>query len=225
MKRVTLILLCCLCVHLVCAQKDGKKMFIGFQTGISAPLSYNPYGISKYKIGLPSFSYSASIENRFTLNYKIQFSLQYSISYFNMMQKNLQKNIMAIEAKNAEESRKAKEFSSGISLNTLYRVKNDLSIVGGVGINKPFSFTDKNVCRKNVFSAECQPGNSNKFVPVLNPFFMIGIENSCKIFNKNVTYSIQYNIGFTPYRTAPAQKIPGESQYMHGVNIGLKYKY
>lgn len=225
MKRVTLLLLCCLFVHFVSAQRGGKRVFIGFQTGVNAPLNDKHFGISQYKIGLPSFSYAASIENRFTLNYTIQFSLQYSISYFNLMRKDLQKNITEIEAKNAEESKRAKEFSSGISLNTLYRVKNDLQIVGGIGVAKPFSFTDKNVCRKNSVQADCRPSNNNKFIPVLNPFFMIGIENSCKIFNKNLTYTIQYNIGFAPYRTSPVQSLSRENQYMHGVNIGLKYKY
>ena len=102
-----------------------------------------------------------------------------------------------------------------------------MNLVGGVGVAQPISFMDKSTCRKNNIKAECGTGYTNKFVPTLNPFFMIGIENSCKIFHKNLIYSIQYNIGFVPYSTMPVQKnnTQGESQYMHGVNIGLKYKY
>lgn len=224
MKKVTLVLLYFLSVHLIYAQKSNTKTFIGFQTGVIAPVMYNSYAISKYKIGLPSFSYSASIENRFTLNYKLNFSLQYSISFFNIMQKNLEKNISESAARIADENKKANEVTSNINFNTIYRINKDLGVVGGVGIAKPFDFMDKNSCRKNSLKTDCNPQGNNKFIPTLNPFFIIGIENSCTIFRKNLIYSIQYNIGFVPYRTLPMQK-SNESPYMHGVNIGLKYKY
>jgi hypothetical protein len=225
MKKVTLILLYILSVHFVYAQKGSKSTYIGFQAGVQAPVSSSNYGFSKYKIGLRSFSYAASIENRFTLNYRIKFSMQYSITYFNMLAKNLEKNVLESQAKATEENKKNNAFSTNISFNTLYRIKNDLHVTAGAGVSKPIQFMDKSVCRKNSLQAECGGTQSNKFIPTLNPFFIIGIENSCRIFNKNLVYSIQYNIGFAPYRTLPLQKASAESQYTHGVNIGLKYKY
>ncbi|MCC7029721.1 MAG: hypothetical protein IT257_05390 [Chitinophagaceae bacterium] len=225
MKKVLVILLYILSVHVVYAQKSSRNMYIGFQAGVLAPVSYSSNGFSKYKVGLPSFSYAASIENRFTLNYRIRFSVQYSITYFDMMAKNLERNMQESQAKAAEESKRAHSFSNNISFNSLYRIKNDFSLTAGVGVAKPIQFMDKSVCRKNVIQSGCMPPQNNKFVPNLNPFFMVGIENTCRIFNKNLIYSIQYNIGFAPYRTLPVQKSAAESQYTHGVNIGLKYKY
>lgn len=228
MKKITLLLLYFFFAQLVLAQKGQTRTMIGFQTGIVAPFTINNYSIPKYKIGLPSFSYSASIEKRFTLNYKLSFSLQYSLSYFYLMQKNLEKAMIKNESKLNPEKENINHFASNMSFNTIYKVKNDFGIVGGVGVSKPMNFMDKSVCRKDNFynNPECRM-NNNKYIPALNPFLIIGIENSCTIFRKNLIYSIQYNIGFLPYRNMPLQNntSPAETQYMHGVNIGLKYKY
>lgn len=228
MKKAALILLCCFFANMISAQKSKKNTYIGFQAGVMAPFTYNNYSISKYKIGLPSFSYTASIENRFTINYKLHFSLQYSLSFFSHMQKKLEDNIIKNESQSKPENTPKSEFNSGINLNTMYNIKNNVNVYGGIGVTKPINLMDKNIGKnKEVCRAPSTNCNSNKFIPVLNPFFVIGIENSCNIFRRNLIYSIQYNIGFMPYRNLPLQKNApqAEKQYMQGVNIGVKYQY
>lgn len=219
MKNYTLILLCLLLGSATFAQKGKNNTFIGFQTGVVAPLSFGDYSVSKYKIGLPSFSYSASIENRFTINNKLNFSLQYSLTYFNIMQKNQEYGCF-----NTPSNGQNDEFAASINLNTIYKFKRDAGIIGGVCISNPINQTNAG---ENTTYSETPVAASTKKTPVFNPFFIIGLENSTKLFHKSLIYSLQYNIGFMPYRNLPLQKNSNASanQYMQGVNIGLKYKY
>lgn len=227
MKKRIILLLLFFSVNEIHAQKNNVKTYVGFQTGIVAPIQRANYSIPKYKIGLPSFSYAASIENRFTLNYKLNFSLQYSISYFNVMRRNLENNIVESSARIAENNKRAQEFATNINLNAVYSVKKDICVIGGLGLTRPLNFMDKNTDKKNVNFCNNSCEKSNKYSPALSPFFMIGIENSCTLFRRNLIYSVQYNIGFLPSKALPIQESTPSStnQYMHGVNIGLKYKY
>ena len=228
MKKVPLLLLYFFSTLFASAQKSKIATYIGFQAGVVAPIQNNHYAIATYKMGLPSFSYAASIENRFTINYKLNFSLQYSISYFNIVQKNLEKHIADFEAKQQIENDKKSKLNANFSLNSIYKINKCVGIIGGIGLARPLNLMDHETVNKKL-KYTTSPANkyTDKFIPTLNPFFIIGIENSCTVFRKNLIYSIQYNIGFMPNRSLPIQDnhTNGENKYMHGVNIGLKYKY
>ena len=228
MKKLLFILLYFFSVCTMTAKKNQMSTLIGFHVGSTAPINPRNYGIPKYKMGLPVFSYATSIENRLTINYKLNFSLQYSLTYFHTVQRNIQQK-MAADAEILDlEKKKVNQVSTGISFNSNYLVSKNFGLVAGFWVSKPLQFSNfssdtKKIKMLDFPSKQCP----EKFSATLSPFLMIGIENSCNLFRKNLIYSIQYNLGFMPNRYLPirVQSTQPESQYSHGIQIGLKYKY
>lgn len=219
MKTIFYILLFCSISTISLAQKNNCNAIIGFQTGISAPFSTHDFSLPKFKIGLPSFSYAASIEKRFTIKNKLNFSLQYSITFFKILQQNLNVN----RIKNEQDKLTQHEITNSISLNNIYKLKDNFNFVSGIGMSTPLQFQTMNE-NKNY---ENITQKNKKFSPILNPFFMVGIENKCTIFRKSLILSLQYNIGFMPYRNQPMinNASNNENQYIQSISIGLKYMY
>ena len=227
MKKLLLFLFMFFAVVSVTAKKNQMSTLVGFHIGKVASMNPRNYSIPKYKLGLPVFSYATSIENRFTINYKLNFSLQYSLTYFHNVQQNLHRKMPSSEERLDLNKGTESQISTGISFNSNYKVGKKFGVVAGLGLAKPFRFDNLNLDSKKIKLQDYPSNCSNKFTPVLSPFLIIGIENNCNIFRKNLIYSIQYNLGFMPGRNLPmsVQSPQNESEYSHGIQIGLKYKY
>lgn len=191
------------------AQKKSSTL-IGFQVGNSNIKMTKSF--LNYKIGLPSFSYSSSVEKRLTLNNNLSFSLQYSINYFSFNKRMLNTTLI-----------NQKEVSNSINVNTNFKVIKKTSLLAGVGVNK--SLYTKNIASLKIEGITNQI-NENKFTLTdfnkFNPYFIIGIENGIQLLNKNLYYSLQYNFGFNSLKSEIKSN---ETNNNTGFRIGLKYKH
>jgi hypothetical protein len=146
----------------------------------------------------------------------LKFSLQYSLAYFNFNLQSLSNTI----AKQA----KIKEFSAGLGVNAIYQFRKDACVITGFNLNKPIY-----TCFKTSSPSELPNGqqvstqkdfdlqNINSWSPTVS----IGIEKQIKLFNKDIRYSLQYNLGSMPYI---AQFDLQSARYIQGISFGLKYK-
>ncbi len=215
MKYFLLFLLTCVMAVGLYAQSKKGVTLVGVQTGINSPLTLSNSSIKNIKIGLPSFSYSASVERRFSIHNKLNFSLRYSMNFVK------QNRIKAQETTNYL-NRTSPSIGSSLDIHTIYQVTQRTSLSAGIGMNNAL---------KNFIDKSDKPNSklkSNTFgLNDLNPSLILGIENSTKLFNKNLYYSLQYNFGFSPsirnLRTEFNETTP--SNYTQGLYFGLKYKY
>jgi len=214
MKNILPFLLCfCISCHINAQQKKSETL-LGVQMSI-APLAPMKTKIPTFKLGVQSFSYSTSLENRLSLRKKLNFSLQYSLNY------------TRIRAINSNAS--SNLFSTNVSAAGIYNLKQDVQVVVGGGVQKPLSLSTMPAAR-TIPSALIQHKSNGKYslkqLNNLNPYFIIGLENSTKLFNKNLIYSLQYNFGFTPSKYKVIEESTTETERNQGsVQIGLKYKY
>jgi hypothetical protein len=202
-------------------QAKGKNnaTFVGFNKTMIMPIQHGKSSIQTIKLGLPSFSYSTSLEQRFSLNNKLKFSLQYSLTYFNL-------NIPPSEKSNTPF--KMRDFSAGVGANAIYQFRKDACVITGFTINKPVyscfktstpteSPNQKIMIEQKRFELQ----NSNNW----NPYFTVGFEKQFTLFKRDMRYSIQYNFGFMPYRNQYFQQNPSQKEtYIQGISIGVKYK-
>jgi len=214
MKNFLLLLIACCMAAGLYAQSKKTSTIVGFQTGLVAPIYFSNASIKNIKLGLPTFSYAASIEKRFSIHNKLNFSFQYSLNY-------TKQNKIKQEETNYYLKNKG-TISTGISINTIYEAGKRTSLIAGLGMSKAVSdyFSEKQASNSVVKS---KTFTVNDF----NPSLILGIENNTKIFNKNLYYSLQYNIGFYPFsKNIRAEN--GENNgpcCTQGLQFGIKYKY
>lgn len=207
---VCLLLICLSCnVH---AQKKSSSTLIGFQVGAVNSKLNSSSTFPKYKIGLPSFSYSSSIEKRLKIQNKLSFSLQYSVNYFSFNKRMLNSTLV-----------NKKEISNSIGLNSNFNIAKKTVLSAGIGLNKPIFTQNKYAVKsesdyKNITENKFTIQDFNNF----NPYFLIGIENGIQLLNKNLFYSLQYNFGFNSLKS---ETISTEKNSSNEFRIGLKYKY
>lgn len=198
------------------AKNNSMKTYVSASSSMFSP--YKP--IPSYKLGMRSFSYTSGLEHRFKLNNKLNFSLQYSLTYFNL-------NLEAISKKLA--SFNSKEISTGISTNLSYQIRKDACVITGFSLNKPvFSCFKTDAPSENPNARIINTNKRFEFqnINTWNPYFTIGFEKQFNLFKKNLTYSLQYNFGFMPYRNQffidQNSNLP--KTYMQGITLGVKYK-
>ncbi len=219
MRKIFTLLLLSLASCQLNAQQSNSSLLIGSQVGISrlAPMKTR---IPTFKLGVQSFSYSTSLENRLSIRKKLNFSLQYSLNYTHF------RSVPSLSAKTPSKN----VLSTSVSASSVYQIKSDLCVVTGVGIQKPFCLKPNSSQQKEILntllSKKADTRYSIKNLHQITPYFIIGFENSTKLFNKNLIYSLQYNVGFMPskYRVIEEGSTENESN-QGGVQIGLKYKY
>ena len=214
MKYFLLLLVACCMAAGLYAQSKKSCTLVGVQSGIVSPIYFSKASIKNIKLGLPTFSYAASIERRFSIHNKLNFSFQYSLNY-------TKQNQLKIEETNYYLKNKG-SISTGISMNTIYDAGKRTSLYAGVGMSKAVSeyFSQKqaavNLIKNKTFS-----------VKDFNPSLILGIENNTKLFNKNLYYSLQYNIGFYPFsknvRTENGEN--SSPSCTQGLHVGIRYKY
>jgi hypothetical protein len=212
MKKWIVYLIFILVSGIANAQKKGSTTLIGFQVGMDNSKFNARPNFSKYKIGLPSFSYATSIEQRLKIRNKLSFSLQYSVNYFSFSKRMLNSTILH-----------KKEITNSIGINSNFQLAQKTFITTGLGVEKSFFVQNKSSIKADQSSLNT---TENKFTIKdfnhFNPYFLIGIENGIQLLNKNLYYSLQYNLGFN------SLKSPNNSNETNSSNefrIGLKYKY
>ena len=219
MQKLTILLLMCV---LACqAEAKGKKYetFISFQKSALFNVGFNPKTPICKSLGIPSFSYSSSLEQRFSLHTNLKFSLQYSLTYFNMNMQQLQQTI----ARNL----KTNELTAGVGVQAIYQFRKDACVVTGFTMNKPvyscFKADVPNEAGK--WSSLSQQKFSLQDSRSWNPMFNIGFEKQFTLFNRDMRYSIQYNFGYSTSRNPYLYSYPAQrGSYLHGISIGVKYK-
>ena len=212
MKKIWIVLLIGIAFPSM-AQHKKKNTLIGFQIGVQNPPSLpSSISIPTFKLGIPSFSYAASIENRFTIRNQLSFSLQYALNYYQLNQQLLplrfKQQYIAISTDAV--------VSMGVS-------KKSSVLIGG-GISQPVYTKTANfqTAELGVYKSESTFSIANLYY--LQTHMIIGIENRTKLFNKNLYYSLQYNFGFMPLRYRLASPAPHQGM-QQGVSIGLKFMY
>ena len=55
------------------AQSQKSHVIVGFQSGVVSPIYLSNLSLKKIKLGLPTFSYAASVEKRFSIHNKLLF--------------------------------------------------------------------------------------------------------------------------------------------------------
>jgi hypothetical protein len=213
-KIIHFLLLFCISCNLQ-AKDNAMNTFIGFNQSYHTQY-FGSKSHPSVKLGFNSFSFSSGLEHRFSINNKLKFSLQYSLAYFNFNLQSL-KNTIAKQAK-------IKEFSAGLGVNAIYQFRKDACVITGFNLNKPIY-----TCFKTSSPSELPNGqqvstqkdfdlqNINSWSPTVS----IGIEKQIKLFNKDIRYSLQYNLGSMPYI---AQFDLQSARYIQGISFGLKYK-
>lgn len=217
MRKLKIIAIVCLFASLANAKGKRIETFFGFNATSYVNVGFNSSQPSTKKLGFNSFSYSSSLEQRFSVHNKLKFSLQYSLTYFNMNMQQLQQTI----AKHA----KTKELSTGMGVQAIYQFRKDACVVTGFTLNKPVY---------TCFKAELPSESSPAFTSISqqrfslqdsrswNPTFNVGFEKQFNLFNRPMRYTLQYQLGYmsrNPYMPSYASPT-----YMHGVSFGLKYK-
>ncbi len=218
MKNFLLLLLVSAIAGGLFAQNKKRSTLIGFQVGTVIPVYTNTTSSTSLNIGLPAFSYAASIEKRFSLHTKLNFSFEYSLHYYKLNQ---------IKAKETTDFLKMNSgnLSSGIKLNSLYQLNKRNSVVLGVGVDK--SWTNASLNPKSTETTLGTHKNKMFDISQFKPSLLIGIEKSTKLLNSHLYYTLQYNIGFFPFKTSMSAVSDAAvaPSYLQGIHIGLKYRY
>jgi hypothetical protein len=212
MKKWIVYLIFILVSGIANAQTKRVSTLIGFHVGIDNSKLNVHSNFSKYKIGLPSFSYATSIEQRLKIRNKLSFSLQYSVNYFSFSKRMLNSTILH-----------KKEIINSIGVNSNFQLAQKTFITIGLGVEKSFFAQNKYAIKADHSSLNT---TENKFTikdfNKFNPYFLIGIENGIQLLNKNLYYSLQYNLGFNSLKSP---KSSNETNSSNEFRIGLKYKY
>jgi hypothetical protein len=219
MKKLIYTLVFCSLAFVAEAKKRQTETWVGFSHTMYAPFKPSVSGLPPVRMGLPSFSYASSVEQRFSLHHKLTFSLQYALAYFNLNMNQLQETL----AKNAH----VKEVSAGVGMNAIYQFRKEACVITGFTLNKPVYSCFRGDVKSEV------PGQTTTLtqqrfdirdIRSWNPSFHIGFEKQFSLFNRNLRYSLQYQIGFIPGRELPYGAGQLQRGYMQGITLGLKYK-
>lgn len=201
------------------AKSKNKDIFLNINQTSFVNFGFHQPNLQKSKIGLPSFSYASSLEQRFTLKNKLKFSLQYSLVYFHLNMNKLQQTIA--------QNTKVKELSAGVGIQAILQFRKDACVVTGFNLNKPIYSCFKTnlpseVPNKSISST--QQRFSVQDLNSWNPMFNIGFEKKFNLFNRNLHYTFQYQFGYRFNKYNPNLVSKDHSNYLHGISVGLKYK-
>lgn len=215
MKNVLFIFTLSLLAFAAHAKLKKQHVVASFQLKVNSISYASPSeGRSNLKLGLPTFSYQAGLEHKFSIHKKLNFSLQYAMHYSMLNQ--MRANEINYYIKN-----KDKALGLNLQFNANRKVGKQNSVKAGLGVNQSilqpeFEFQNKEVSQQKI-----------KTIPAsgFNPYLMIGIERNMKWFNKQLYYSIEYNLGFFPLTQKMQVFAPsGYNLFNQGLVIGLKYK-
>ncbi|MCC6447805.1 MAG: hypothetical protein IT215_03885 [Chitinophagaceae bacterium] len=200
--------------------KYSLHSYLCFNSFYYSPLAQNNSSIPTYKLGFQRFSSQASIEHKLSVHRHLTFSLQYSLTFFSILQQKLQH--YAKEETHNQTVASAPPISSFAQTNIELNLKHKTSIISGGGV-----FRTSPISKVNLMNESPSIDKRMNFQPAnYYPYFMVGIEKNCTIFNREMVYSLQYHIGFMPFTCSPLEKGPvAERSYFQGLSIGIKYKY
>jgi hypothetical protein len=201
------------------AQSRKMQRSFGFQTQIMVPIKQN---LPRITLGIPSFSYGASLERRFTLHNKLKFSYNYSLNYFRFQTpKNEVPTLTKMKLPQSE-------LSAGIGVNAIYQFRKQSCILTGFTMNKPvytcFKVNTLNEDPTQPVFRQTERKFTLQDLNRWNATFMIGIERSMQLFKKELAYSLQYHFGFRP-EDQFNEKVGNPLMFQHGIQIGIKYNY
>ncbi len=200
--------------------KYSLHSYLCFNSFYYSPLSQPHSTIPTYKLGFQRFSSQASIEHKLSVHRHLTFSLQYSLAFFSILQQKLQHYAKA--ETNNQSIASAPPISSFAQTNIELNLKHKTSIISGGGVlrTNPTS-------KLSLMSESPTISKGMNFQPAnYYPYFMVGVEKNCNVFNREMVYSLQYHIGFMPLNCTPLEKGPlAERSYLQGLSIGIKYKY
>ncbi len=167
MRKIITLLLLSLASCQLNAQQKVSSLLIGTQVGLT-PLAPMKTRIPTFKLGVQSFSYSTSLENRLTIRKKLNFSLQYSLNYTHFRQS------PSLSAKSTSKN----VLSTSVSASSAYEIKSALCVVTGVGIQKPFCLKPNSSQQKEILntllSKKVDARYSMKNLNQISPYFIFG---------------------------------------------------
>lgn len=219
MKKIffSILFLCVACTTQ--ARRKPVETLIGFNQTIYSPFKPTLSRPGPSRLGLPSFSYASSIEQRFSLHHKLSFSLQYALAYFQLNMDQLQKTL----AKTA----RVNEVSAGVGMNAIYQFRKEACVITGFNLNKPVYSCFRTDLKSEVPGQQV-PSNQRQFefsdIRSWNASLHVGFEKQFTLFNRNLRYSLQYQLGIFPGRELPYGAGHLNRSYQQGISIGLKYK-
>jgi hypothetical protein len=201
------------------AQSRKMQRSFGFQTQIMVPIKQN---LPRITLGIPSFSYGASLERRFTLHNKLKFSYNYSLNYLRFQTPKTE--VPTLTKVKLPQS----ELTAGIGVNAIYQFRKQSCILTGFNFNKPvFSCFKVNTQSEDPTQPVIRQTERKFTLQDLNRWnasFVIGIERSMQLFKKELAYSLQYHFGFRP-EDQFNEKLGNPLMFQHGIQIGIKYNY
>ena len=202
------------------SQRSKSSNYFGIQSTYTRT-AYQP--IRKLKLGFTSFSYGASLERRFSLRNQLKFSYNYALNYlrFNVAQPTNSPSL-------TKRTFPGSELSAGIGVNAIYQFRKQSCVITGFSMNKPVYTCFKVEGISEDPSKPIVRSQETKFtlsdLNRWNAYFMIGLEQSMKLFKRELVYSLQYHLGFQPDFYFGGGQRP-DLMMTHGIQVGLKYKY
>lgn len=175
---------------------------------VSMQMQSSVSSFSQIKIGLPSFSMRSGIEKKFTITPNFHFTTQYALNYFAFQNSQLQHTLNKYPA-----------MQQQVQLTAVKPIRKKSVAYAGLGIEHSVFIQQKYSNSNKSIQSTKETNNhfsANDFKKI-NPYFLMGIENSLSLLNIQLYYTLQYNIGFQKHAT-----------YQHnsnGFSVGLKYKY
>lgn len=202
------------------SQRNTSSTYFGIQSTLTRT-AYQP--IPKHKLGFTSFSYGASLERRFSLRNQLKFSYNYALNYLRFSPPQ-PTNSPSLTKRTFPGS----ELSAGIGVNAIYQFRKQSCVITGFSMNKPIYTCFKVDGISEDPSKPIIRNQETKFtlsdLNRWNAYFMIGLEQSMKLFKRELVYSLQYHFGFQP-DTYFGGVQRSELIMTHGIQVGLKYNY
>jgi|694.fasta_scaffold34730_3 hypothetical protein len=195
----------------ILAKQKKKSTYVGVS------MTYNPNAVitktslNQLSIGMPTFSYGASLEKRICIKNKLNFSLQYSLNYARMDTRN-------------HVFQKQHKFSHSLSLQQFKPLTNKMNAFMGLGLN----MNTPNYTQLSYSGCFNQQNKFDNAHTKFDPYAIIGIEKKVALFNKELIYSLQYNLGFLPLiqqRNSTETRLHLHDPNTNGFRVGLKYRY
>jgi hypothetical protein len=219
LKTVYSILFCALSVGFATAQ---QSKFVEVNVG-----TRNFSNINKaYKLGLPSFSFAASIGRKMSIKKNLTFSYQFGI-----IESRIKNSINQNRLKETTFSNISASAATKIELN----INKNNSVFAGIQFNKSIVdfISNKYVNPGDLPTAKAKANSDFNTVNLsdmkqYSSNVMLGFTHTLQTFHNRLSFSIQYNLGFAPYQNInlPINQPANTSQKLyHGVQIGLIYKY
>ncbi|MEZ5047224.1 MAG: hypothetical protein R2831_09560 [Chitinophagaceae bacterium] len=190
------------CSFLSFAQNKYKPVtLVGAQSQFMMPIKKSNQ--TRFKMGIPSFSYGASVENRFSLHTHLNFSFLYSLNYFHFL---------------PNTSQSSQQVQGSVGFQAYKNICSKSAFYSGMQLCMPIYDVGKRSLMLNKAAVK-----NNKIL--LNPSVSLGIERTIELSHKSLFYYFQYNIGFNPQQFTNTESADQQASYYQGLQIGVKYKY